>query len=250
MKRFSTYLTEARKRPVAVWVVGGAASGKSTIAEAAIVKGLKFVLIDPDEPFEKILKKFKLGSDIEADSPEEKKRKAELKKAGVTKTTKMADLKDPMDFFKGRRPTTNAASAVGREITRRKQEDTLASRKNIVFVETGGQVGRIRNLKNKLESEGWRTYIVFVGIRPDLDLNNQKNFDAVAKEIEKRGAKRQAGGGRGLSLDILKKSLSMMEKVKKDLVPLFGRSKMMVDTAEGDPRKNINKVKAAIKRLI
>ncbi|MBT3369078.1 MAG: hypothetical protein HN416_18185, partial [Nitrospina sp.] len=46
MKSFTTHIEEAKTpKPSAVWVLGGAASGKSTIAEQAIVKGLGFELI-------------------------------------------------------------------------------------------------------------------------------------------------------------------------------------------------------------
>ena len=76
MKRFKTHMIEARMaKKNAVWVIGGAASGKSTVAETALVKGLKFTLIDVDVPFERLLKKFNVSSEIKKVSAEDKKKR-------------------------------------------------------------------------------------------------------------------------------------------------------------------------------
>lgn len=252
MKNFKSFLEEQRssKKPVAVWVVGGAASGKSTVAELALVKGLKFKLVDPDEGFEQILKKYNLGNEIEKEDPAERKRKEEEKKRLGIKPVSVKDLKDPMDFFKIKKPTVNGAAAIGREIARRTQEDAIAKRDNLVFVETGVQVGKIRNMKKRLEDEGYRTYIVYVGINPKANLSKQDDFEKVLEVIKQRSNKRASGGGRKLDDDILRKSLSGQEKVKSQLLPIFRRDVLYIDTGSGSVSQNATKLKTAISRLL
>jgi len=241
------------KQPYAVWVVGGAASGKSTVAEKAIAQGLGFELIDVDDPFEKLVKKYKLSFDIKAPTPEERARSKEieqLRKAGkLPPAQKMTDLKNPEDFLKGK-PSTNKASVVARELTKRKQEQGMNSRKNLLFVETGGQIGAIKNKKKQLEEIGYKTFVVLVGIHPELDLNKQSNFDKVAGIVTLRGKKRAGAGGRNLDPKILEKSLKQVEKVKKELLPVFGKNKLIIDTSNDNPTKNISTVKSTIKRFM
>lgn len=250
MKSFSTFITEKTKRPIAVWVVGGAASGKSTVGEMALVKGLRMKLVDPDEGFEQILRKFNLGNEIEKETPEDRKRKEEEKKKLGIKPVSVKDLKDPMDFFKIKKPTVNGAAAIGREIARRTQEDAIAKQDNIVFVETGVQVGKIRNMKKRLEDLGYQTFIVYVGIQPKLDLSKEKNFEAVLDVIKQRSNKRASGGGRKLDDAILRKSLSGQEQVKKQLVPIFRTNVLWIDTSKGSVAQNAAKVKARISKLL
>tara|TARA_Y100000034_G_scaffold136371_1_gene212441 strand:+ start:2042 stop:2794 length:753 start_codon:yes stop_codon:yes gene_type:complete len=244
MKTFITYLEEAKvPKPSAVWVVGGAASGKSTIAENAIVRQLKFELIDVDEPFEKMLKKFSLSSVIEKPPPKTAAQKA----ADKLKTpVKMSDLEDPMDFFKDKKPSTLGASAVAREITKRRNIEVTEARKNVVFVETGGQIGAIKNKKKALEDLGYKTFIVFVGVHPELNLNKPKDFQKVLDTLIDRGQQRLRAGGRGLDPKILETSLKQTQKVKDQLVPIFGRNKLFIDTTDGNPTKNIAKTKRTI----
>ena len=244
MKSFKTHLEEAKTpKPSAVWVVGGAASGKSTIAEDAIVKQLGFELIDVDQPFEAMLKKFKLSPVIEKPPAKTAAQKAADKlKPKVT----MSDLKDPMDFFNGKKPSTLGASAVAREITKRKNESVMASKKNICFVETGGQIGAIKNKKKDLEDLGYKTFVVYVGVHPKKNLSNEKEFQVVLNTLKERGNKRLKGGGRGLDPKILESSLRQQIKVRDQLLPIFSRNQLLIDTTDGDPRKNIAKTKKTI----
>jgi hypothetical protein len=246
MKSFLTHIDEAKTpKPSAVWVVGGAASGKSTIAEDAIVRQLGFELIDVDQPFEMMLKKFGLSPEIQKPVPKTAAEKAKDKAMGKVPVT-MSDLKDPMDFFKGKEPSTLGASAVAREITKRNTEQVTTALKNVVFVETGGQIGAVKNKKLAFEKLGYKTFIVMVGVQPELDLSNKKNFDRVLATLTERGNKRRKGGGRGLDPKILETSLKQSQKVRDTLVPIFGKNKLFIDTSSGDPRKNIAKTKRAI----
>lgn len=247
MQSFKTFITEKSKQPTAVWVVGGAASGKSTIAESTLVKKLGFVLIDVDKPFEFYLKKFNLSPDIQKQTPEQRKKAQEKKKkedalikAGkLPPRKKMADYENPEDYFKDNPPTTNRASVVAREKTRRLKDTTLEKRDNVVFVETGGQIGRIRNEKKKMEEMGYKTYIVYVGPYANEDLEKPAVYKKTYDLIVKRGEKRRKSGGRGLDPKILETSLKQSVKVKKELLPLFGRNQLMIDTSStGGLRKN------------
>ena len=80
MQRFKSFLHEGKNTPHAIWVVGGAASGKSTVAEKAIVSDLKFTLIDVDKPFEEMLKQFNLSPDIKKSTPEQLEKSRARKK--------------------------------------------------------------------------------------------------------------------------------------------------------------------------
>lgn len=243
-------LKEALRKPIAVWVVGGAASGKSTVADVALIRGLKFKLIDPDEPFEKILKQYNLGTEIEQESPEEKKRKAELKKQGKLTTVSMGDLADPMDYFKVKKPTVNGAAAVGREITKRNKESAIAQRDNIAFVETGALVGQIRNMKKRLEDLGYITLVAYVGPNAKADLSNSKNFEATLDVIMQRSSKRAGSGGRKLDDAILRKSLSSQSKVKKELLPLFGRNVLYLDTLKSSVKRNATDLRKMVRKFL
>jgi hypothetical protein len=258
MQRFKSFLHEGKNTPHAIWVVGGAASGKSTVAEKAIVSDLKFTLIDVDKPFEEMLKQFNLSPDIKKSTPEQleksrarKKKNDALIKAGKMKApTKMADMEDPMDFLKGSKPTTNRVSVVAREKTRRLKDSTIKNLQNVVFVETGGQIGRIRNEKAAMEKLGYNTFIVYVGVYADLDLNLPVNFNKVRAKITERGLKRAKEGGRNLDPKILETSLKQSVKVQKELVPLFGKNTMVVDTAQGSVSSNQKKVTQRIKKWL
>ena len=242
MKSYSSFLHEMKtKAPHAIWVLGGAASGKSTIAEKSIVKGLKFVLIDVDKPFEEFLKKYNLPPDIRK-STDAEKAKAKLKRdklkadieAGKAKAPPaMKDLADPEDYFKTKKKiTTNHASVVAREKTARLKDSTLAQKQNVVFVETGGQIGRIKNEKKAMEAMGYRTFVVYVGPYVDPDLEKPAVYKKFKDLIVKRGEKRRKGGGRGLDEKILETSLKQSIKVKKELLPLFKKDVFFVDTGE------------------
>ncbi|MBT4088903.1 MAG: hypothetical protein HOE30_10450 [Deltaproteobacteria bacterium] len=242
MKSFTTHIEEAKTpKPSAVWVLGGAASGKSTIAEQAIVKGLGFELIDTDEPLDKMLKKFGLSMTISLPKP-----KTAEQKANAKKPVKMADLDDPMDFFKTSKPTVTRARVVANEITKRKNADVTSARKNVVFVETGGNLGAVANKKKLLEDQGYKTFAIMVGVQPMLDLSKDENFQRVFDTIQDRSNKRLSGGGRTVDPKILKSSLLVTQKVRDKLMPVFGKNKLFIDTSSGDPRKNIAKTKRAI----
>ena len=249
MKRFKTHMIEARMaKKNAVWVIGGAASGKSTVAETALVKGFKFTLIDVDVPFERLLKKFNVSSEIKKVSAEDKKKREAEKKAQGIKAVSMKALADPEDMFKLKKASVGSIGAVAREITSRSQESTIAAGRNLVFVETGGQIGKIKNMKKRLEGAGYKTFVVFVGVHPELDLNKKENFDKVFQIVQARGSDRQAAGGRGLDPKILERSLRVSEKVKKELLPLFKRNRLILDSANNKPRALITKTKSVISK--
>ena len=187
MQRFSSFLTEGKNTPHAVWVVGGAASGKSTIAEKAIIKDMGFTLIDVDKPFEELLKRYKLSADIMKQTDEQKafakekkaKLDADVKAGRVKAPLKMSEYKDPMDYLKNNKPTTNRVSVVAREQTSRLKVESLEKLRNICFVETGGQIGRIKNEKAAMEKMGYSTFIVYVGVHAGLDLTVPANYKKV-----------------------------------------------------------------------
>ena len=239
------------KHPHAIWVVGSAASGKSTIAEKAF-ESPKYTLIDVDKPFERLISKYGLSPIITSDTEEEKakrKEKAQLIKEGVLPPApKMIDYKNPELYLRhdGNPPTTNRCSVVSREIIRRDKAKAIDNFESIVFVETGGQVGRIKNEKKHLESLGYHTLIVYVGIEPDLDLNDVYEFESILDILVDRSKYRASKGGRDLDVAILGKSLDMMKKVKEKLLPEFGDDVLIINNNTKNLKKLIKETKSLI----
>ena len=95
---------------------------------------------------------------------------------------------------------------------------------------------------------GYNTFIVYVGVFADLDLTKKKNFQKVKAEITKRGIQRAREGGRNLDPKILETSLNQSIKVQKELLPLFKKNMLVVDTSDSDPATNQAKTTRVIKR--
>ena len=270
---------EAR-RPCAIWVCGAAASGKSRIAEAAILP-LGFELVDVDQWYEDLARRHGLRPDRVEPSGEEKEREkaarrsraraerlfqgvssggwtdpvafletlraavaegeidsrtardlaAEVRtKVGVEPVPsealrqalwpRMADWADPLDALRERAELSlEYVLAVARELARRSIATARAERKDLLFVETGGQTGKVLKLKEALEEEGYRTFLVWVAVR-------------TSEIARRRDAARRTSGGRGLDPAILDRTFAIAERSRPLLTAAFNPDFIEIDNSD------------------
>jgi predicted ABC-type ATPase len=270
-----------RRRPDAVWVCGAAASGKSRIAEGAVLP-LGFELLDVDTHYERLAASHQGGSvseapedrgrvrsgaktrraaerlavrlssggwidprafaeELEAEvelgvleagearrlADESRKRFGEEPVAGrVFRSAlwpKMADLADPEEYLQGRPTVTRQhLLVVARELVRRQIERARSGGRNLLFVETGGQTGRLLRRRRELRADGYGTFLVWVSISsPTL--------------ARRRNALRRRAGGRALPEAAIVRSFAVAERVQERLVEAFSPDVLEIDNSpEGE----------------
>jgi predicted ABC-type ATPase len=131
----------------------------------------------------------------------------------------MRDLDDAEDFLKGKELVRHGDLAVvAREATRRRLERCIVEKKNLLIVETGGLLGKLRNMKNRLEEEGYGTFLVWVelgGLEDALRRNNM----------------RKESGGRHLGEAVVERSFQVAAEVREPLLAEFFPEALVVDNS-------------------
>lgn len=216
------------RQPIAVFVIGPPGAGKSTITKASLVDKLGFTLIDVDVPFEKLLDQYNLSPNIVPDTPEHKAARKKKNEAinylisigHLPPKRKMCDYLNPYEYLEGQEITTNRVTVVAREINKRNYETAQFFLEDMVIVETGGQAGRIKNDKKRLEAKGYKTHIIYVCPYAIKEINDQVYQDIISVIVD-RNNERAANGGRELDVGILETSLSKLLAIKDDLLNTF-----------------------------
>ncbi len=281
----------------AIWACGAAAAGKSCISEAAVLP-LGFELIDADQTYEVLLKKYKLSRDDIIENGESREYTKALRYArrladrlskkegakgrvdahefiaGLTQAVReiklgdeyarqlidivqakagkismpvdsfrkavfplMSDWDDPLDYLKDKKPVTRGhVLAVAREMTRRSTANSRNDKMNLLFVETGGQTGRLVNMKKALETEGYHTFLLWFYL------------DSV-DDVLRRNEIRSASGGRRLNTDIIQRSFQVAERAREQLVKEFHPNAIEVDNNQ-DGNQYIQSKIAEIRTVI
>ncbi len=283
----------------ALWACGAAATGKSRICEAAVLP-LGFELIDVDQTYEVLLKKYKLSWDDIIENGESReytkalqyaRRLAErltkeedakglvdphkfiasltqaardskirddyagqlidIVKTKVGKVSMpgdsfrkvvfpmMSDWDDPLDYLKDKKPVVRGhVLAAAREMTRRLTVSSRKDKKNLLFVETGGQTGRLVNMKQALEAEGYRTFLLWFYL--------QSVDDAL-----RRNEARSASGGRSLGAEVIQRSFQVSQRSRDQLVSEFQPNAVEIDnTREGNEyiQSKIKEVRSIVRQ--
>jgi hypothetical protein len=144
---------------------------------------------------------------------------------------KMCDYDDPLDYLKNKKPVNHAhILAVAREITRRHIINSRNNRGNLLFVETGGQTGRLINMKKALTAEGYRTFLLWIYVK---DLN----------ELIRRNNARKTLGGRGLDLAIIKHSFQVALRTREKLLIEFHPNAAEIDNEQNGTEYILARIK-------
>lgn len=136
----------------------------------------------------------------------------------LTKEKGMIDYSDPEEYIKTidkNKLGPHHAMIVGKEVIRR-EYDRVLGKKNVVFVETGGNGGYQKRIQ-ELNNAGYNVYCIYVGIHPELDLNNKNNLNKILKITVERQKQRE----RQLDVNIIKSALLVSQKTKDTVLPLF-----------------------------
>ncbi|HEY7215564.1 MAG TPA: hypothetical protein VIC28_13120 [Thermoanaerobaculia bacterium] len=220
-----------------MWVCGCPASGKTAIAEAAILP-LGFELIDSDAVFEHLLRQYGLSAEIQAPTAADKelaRRAAAARRSG--QGPKMADWGDPLDYLADKQPPTHGhLYAVAREITRRALVTGREERKSLLIVETGGQADKTLKTNQTLKLAGYKTFLIWVSLRS-------------LEDALRRNYARKAAGGRRLHAAIVERSFTVAQEVRGRLVDAFEPAVFAVDNSEdggGSLGDRIREVRAVI----
>lgn len=152
---------------------------------------------------------------------------------------KMSDYGDPLDYLKNKKPVTHAPIlAVAREITRRHIINSRNNRKNLLFVETGGQTGRLINMKKTLTAEGYRTFLLWIHVK---DLN----------ELIRRNNARKTLGGRCLDLAIIQHSFQVALRTREKLLTEFHPNAAEIDNEQNGAeyiRARIKEIQSIVRK--
>lgn len=283
----------------ALWACGAAATGKSCICEAAVLP-LDFVLIDVDQTYDELLKKYELSWNDIIENGENREYTKTLRYArrlaerltgeedanglvdphkfiaSLTQAVRdnrikddyagqfidivqtkigkvsmpgdsfrkivfpmMSDWDDPLDYLKDKNPVTRGhVLAVARELTRRRLVSSRNHKKNLLFVETGGQTGRLINLKKALETEGYHTFLLWFYLES-------------VKNARRRNETRGASGGRSLKTEIIQRSFQVAKHARDQLVREFQPNTFEIDnTREGNEyiQAKIEQVRAIVQQ--
>ncbi len=245
---FLRELFESNSTPSVVFVLGSASQGKSSVADKVVEEEFGFTLIDLDRPADKYRKQFNIPDSIPKMTDAEKARQAEkkeLRKQGkLPPAPKMTDFEDPEDYLKtipaGKHGPHHAMIAAG-AVTKKQAEQAIANKEDLVFVETGGKAG-MKGRIEQFKELGYNVYCIFVAIHPELDLNSERDFNAVAKET----IRRQKNRSRQLDPEIIKKALKQSQKTKEKVLPLFQNIEF-VDTGKLDQAQSADRTRQIMK---
>lgn len=132
-------LNETNLKRKAIYVVGGAGSGKSTVVKNLHLPKDDFVVINSDDEFERLLDKHAISKNIKDMTPDERSKQASL-------------------------------SATARKTTQSKKEKHITDYDAMIIDSVGGDLKRIQNEKKDLEQLGYDVFMIFV----DTDLETAK----------------------------------------------------------------------------
>ncbi len=151
----------------------------------------------------------------------------------------MSDLDDPLDFLDDKEPVTrDDILAVAREITRRRIDDNRGDGKDLLIVETGGQTGKLLNLKAALEAEGYQTFLLWFYLER-------------VEDAQRRNDTRKTSGGHHLEAAIIQRSFEVASRTRDRLIGEFLPNALEIDnTPEGDPyiRARIKEVNSIVRQ--
>lgn len=281
----------------AVWVCGTPATGKSRIAEGALLP-LGFELIDSDSVFDHLAPAYDLGTEVPVPGDEEREHYRRLAASGriasrladstaaegrigvdafsraleqaaedgllegkyaleLGRTARlrlgtgpvevrwlrqalwprMADWRDPLDYLSSQETVTHEhLRVVARELTRRRLVAARAERLPLLLVETGGQTAKLLRLRQDLENDGYRTYLIWVTLR--------RLEDALRRNRLRRGE-----GSRSLGDEVIAHSFAVARASRERLVEAFGGSHLELDNSEDGQaplRRNIGRARVVI----
>lgn len=150
---------------------------------------------------------------------------------------RMADLGDPLDYLEEPEEVTQERlRVVAREIARRRLIEARAGRRDLLLIETGGQTGRLLNLKTDLEAEGYGTFLVWV-------------FVASLETALRRNRQRGDRGGRCLSDEIVERSFAIARRSRERLLPAFAGASLEIDNSRDGERhlgERVRQVRSAV----
>jgi len=137
-------LLESKNQPLAIFMGGSAASGKTTFRKKYIDKIGKFTVLNVDDEYEPLLSKSNL----------------------------------PLDFrkFKGSEDLSTAAKQMGaaQTIIRQKYSDLKSNLQNLIIDGTGASSREVLKKKKELEDLGYKTMMIVIIVSPDISL--QRNI--------------------------------------------------------------------------
>jgi hypothetical protein len=144
MISLTNLLKEVKNQPVAIFLAGSPASGKTRFIEKYIKNISNFTILNVDDEYEPL-----------------------LKKSGL-----------PLDFrkFKDSEDLSNAAKQMGRaqSIFKQKYSDVKTSLQNLIIDGTGSSSREVLKKKQELETLGYKTMMILVLVTPDISL--QRNI--------------------------------------------------------------------------
>lgn len=142
--RLLSLLLEATDRPKAIFMAGPAGAGKSTIVKQLGLSN--FQVINVDDTYEELLKKSGIGLDFKKFTPDQISQAAKL-------------------------------MGTARKETRTKEEEAMATRKNIILDATGAASKPLLKKKQQLEELGYDTFMLMVYVSPMVSLDRNSKRD-------------------------------------------------------------------------